>query len=857
MPGDYSRSTFDPTKQYSGVRMQQGRVQLDADWNEQADIQHYRDEIETKDVIGQCGVPKPTEENGFKDGFKIGVAPGMQDLTIGSGRIYVEGMSCELETDTTYTMQPYYPNPDFTVPVTSPPTSPPAGPLQLSLPDGTYLAFLDAWKREITALNDPHIREQALGGPDTTTRLQNVWQVKLLKVSDGLTSPPTTPSGDGISCDATFEEYTKYTAQSSGTMNAWTAPPEDQKSPCRLPPGAGYRRFENQLYRVEVHRGGTRSQATFKWSRDNATVETTIEKIEDAVITVSDVGKDVFLGFANEQWVEIVDEESTLKGTPNTLVKIDQVHHATRQITLESSIASLKDRSGLKLRRWDQTGETALADGISMTSGWFDLEGGIQVQFSGGTYRSGDYWLIPARTATAEIEWPPFDIPNTNPVPQPPVGIRHYYCQLALLHVNNGNISIREDCRKLFKPLTDVGVQVRKVFATGAYYRDILLIDGMSLSTDILASGLRIVLNQSIAPVSVSQAACYVVSEIPFPINESDMKLWGDAVIGYQPLILAAEVSVNNQREITWKPSENTKSLLMRGFPESIWKGKRVVFDKEWDIYDMEGLGLSWNYRAGSVVVSAATHLGDNANLGLGSVALGKHRIKENIGDDEGYIEMHAEISRGSGNVGIIFNWESENDYWMFLCRGYWVPVGFSGAYKKFDATVVHVVSGEVRVVYDSTVAVSESPRVVWLGIRQGVDRLHFWAAVRTEEDLRIPHVKRIEFDLRDPQSLIKNSGLGLISRFRSEVTFTRFEIIYHQDREELIPPSGKAPVLTRLTVKRNFLQPKAWRQEDNTMHQSNSVKPCADFDMWFWLVPAYPAYPYGYGHRGIGGDLI
>ncbi len=38
MSGDFSRSTFDPKKHSSGVRMQQGRVQLDADWNEQADI---------------------------------------------------------------------------------------------------------------------------------------------------------------------------------------------------------------------------------------------------------------------------------------------------------------------------------------------------------------------------------------------------------------------------------------------------------------------------------------------------------------------------------------------------------------------------------------------------------------------------------------------------------------------------------------------------------------------------------------------------------------------------------------------------------------------------------------------------
>jgi hypothetical protein len=35
MKGDFSRFTFRPSKGYTSVRMQQGRVSLDSDWNEQ------------------------------------------------------------------------------------------------------------------------------------------------------------------------------------------------------------------------------------------------------------------------------------------------------------------------------------------------------------------------------------------------------------------------------------------------------------------------------------------------------------------------------------------------------------------------------------------------------------------------------------------------------------------------------------------------------------------------------------------------------------------------------------------------------------------------------------------------------
>ncbi|MFQ5630622.1 MAG: DUF6519 domain-containing protein [bacterium] len=34
LKGDFTRTTFKKEKHYSGVRMQQGRVQLDTDWNE-------------------------------------------------------------------------------------------------------------------------------------------------------------------------------------------------------------------------------------------------------------------------------------------------------------------------------------------------------------------------------------------------------------------------------------------------------------------------------------------------------------------------------------------------------------------------------------------------------------------------------------------------------------------------------------------------------------------------------------------------------------------------------------------------------------------------------------------------------
>src|SRR5436309_10019418 len=57
MKGDFSRLTFDPAKRYTSVRQQQGRLQLDADWNEQADVFLHQLETFAGDLAGPSGAP--------------------------------------------------------------------------------------------------------------------------------------------------------------------------------------------------------------------------------------------------------------------------------------------------------------------------------------------------------------------------------------------------------------------------------------------------------------------------------------------------------------------------------------------------------------------------------------------------------------------------------------------------------------------------------------------------------------------------------------------------------------------------------------------------------------------------------
>src|SRR6185436_6830456 len=170
MKGDNSRETFDAAKHYSGVRMQQGRVQTDADWNEQEALQRRRTQIEARDVIGRCGAP---EDNA---GFAISISGAA--LKIGAGRYYVDGILCENETEgLAFDAQPDLPG------------ATPWADVLAKAKATAGIAYLDVWERHITPLDDPILREVALGGPDTATRVKTVWQVRVLPLA--MSNDPT------------------------------------------------------------------------------------------------------------------------------------------------------------------------------------------------------------------------------------------------------------------------------------------------------------------------------------------------------------------------------------------------------------------------------------------------------------------------------------------------------------------------------------------------------------------------------------------------------------------------------------------------------------------------------------------
>lgn len=452
MATDITRSTFDRSKHYSSVRKQQGRVDIDADFNEQGDILLHLERTANKDIIGRAG--GPIGDAGFQ------ITAGGSGILIGAGRYYVDGILVENEAHTDYGAQPDLPWPDGADPY------PGLG--------GRYLFYLDVWERPITYLEDPAIREVALGGPDHGTRTKVIAQVRALEARNG-------------QCGDFQRDWAAALADPNVLLQARTDPGEPPLDPCKVPASAGYRSLENQLYRVEIWGEGALGTATFTWSRENASVATLWIDQGGDTLTVQSAGRDANLGFSVGNWVELNNEIRALQGLRGVLIRLGPVTDQSLEVDFATAIypaglaapatvEGLMDLfPGLRtVRRWESAdGTTPLYTVEIPVDGddYQDLENGVQVRFTNGTatdadgnllpsnFRTADHWLIPARVNGADVEWPQ---ETGLPKAMPPYGIKHHYARLAIasfipgVEGGPGTWTIESDCRCLFPPLCDL-----------------------------------------------------------------------------------------------------------------------------------------------------------------------------------------------------------------------------------------------------------------------------------------------------------------------------------------------------------------------------------------------------------------
>ena len=429
MKGDFSRDSFDPTKNVYRVLMQQGRVQLDADWNEQIATLLYRLEAVVSDLFGPFVGPE------HDCGFEIRASDNDDDaFVIGAGRYYLGGALAE-----NFDNRLSFSRADDALKV------------------GPHLVYLDVWEEFVAPVQDGSFLDPALGGVDTVARTRILWRVRLRP----LDSIPTR--------EVVYDHWTKFLEQIGGApsesrigLAVSVGDRSDDTDPALGTARVGYHGNENRLYRVEIHEPGTPGNgATFKWSRDNGSVAFAIRSIADRIVTLEAVGRDERTDIDPGDWVEIVDDDDAGAAKPSrTLFEVARADPALRTVTLKTpSGYVVRAKKHPVLRRWDQrSAPISVPRESDADPRWISLEDGIAIRFVAPhahvpAMRRGDYWTIPARTADGgTVLW---ERVGDEPVALESRQIQHHYAPLAGVTIDGERKLVDSpiDYRRTFAPL--------------------------------------------------------------------------------------------------------------------------------------------------------------------------------------------------------------------------------------------------------------------------------------------------------------------------------------------------------------------------------------------------------------------
>jgi len=336
MKGDYSRFSFSKKKRYSAVLMQQGRLQLDSDWNEQVQISEHRNTALFRDLVGRSGTPK---------GKAMELELRGSSLFLKRGVYYMDGLFIE--------------NDEEDIPVEIP-----AG-------NGSFLYYLDAWTQEINAVEDEELVDPAVG-QETATRLKTEWRPRVYS----LTSETQLAAFRG----GLWPEEGKPGFPAELASQTWWRPLSTGWMKLDLKEGA-LETKDNRLYRIECH--GSNPAMCFKWSRNNASLCAEVTKEGDDAYRLAANYVHMEDAFKELSWIELCAPGETT----GHLLKAQLENGILR---LDSQCPeSLKGLSKALIRRWDGV--------FSEAKSALD-ELGVTLEYEPkGFYRSGDYWLILVR----------------------------------------------------------------------------------------------------------------------------------------------------------------------------------------------------------------------------------------------------------------------------------------------------------------------------------------------------------------------------------------------------------------------------------------------------------------------------
>jgi hypothetical protein len=416
-----------------------------------------------------------------------------------------------------------------------------------------------------------------------------------------------------------------------------------------------------------------------------------------------------------------------------------------------------------------------------------------------------------------------------------------------------------------------VGVaQVNGVFVQDEYGTRKSVFCGRSVALDLLRRGLWITFDRPVDPETVNRASCFLVVDLPFPLGEREQSAWNSQLLGFHSLSIAAYTQLSRADEIHWCPQNNVAAFLERVFVVDHRSPSAASFADDWDVRASSFQPQKWGYSADGNAVDTCEAVGlCQSKENLGNICLKRQAIE----NDAQYVGVSATTL--GGDIGIVFNWKSDQDYWVFLCEMQPQLERRFTDVRSCQTTIMHILRGLVVHRIERLVPSCESPKYIDLDIKQASYGLIFGGQVRSSSFLAhkgyaIPVVPFSAVDL--PTRFELGSQIGLFGRRNHAALFTRMDVVYPDVKLRLIPRSGQMRLMARLIIRNSCLRSKPSHPQGQISDSFGPMSHYRDLEMWFWLTLPHElygysaAYGYGYGslsihtapkYRGIGADLI
>jgi hypothetical protein len=474
MASDRARVSFDPSRKWRGLVAQQGRVTVEADWNEAAAIQALSDRLITLDIIGPLGTP----DGGYAVTAGASTSPpggGPGPLTVGTGTVYVGGVRLDLdqEVELDGTPQPDWLDQStgtlWVAPETAGSSSPPAS--------ANELVYLLAVEQEISSLEIPDLADVALGGPDTMQRLRILqrfvrWPTDSADCSHAWAEVQAAWKTIGLDVDSST-----MLLGSAAQLEVSFDPVPPAAGPCEPAASGGYLGPENQMIRVQVTSvDPSTGVPTIVWGFDDATF---LYELQSAipgslsnpgmVLTLTQNPIDSYHYPQAGQAVELLRDATALSPTDDGNGPFDYIASGSGFVTavtaaynptlMNLTVAdqppadylSTSVTPQLYLRVWQDTAEAPAGTPVELKAA--GVTTGIQVTLTSSEgFHPGDFWCFAVRPSVANLIYPA----RVAASPQPPDGPQVWACPVAFVAWSAGGSPAITSCIPPFDNLVEL-----------------------------------------------------------------------------------------------------------------------------------------------------------------------------------------------------------------------------------------------------------------------------------------------------------------------------------------------------------------------------------------------------------------